>query len=425
VSPFGARFADVRPRYAIGAALAVRILLIAGAWWCRGPAAFEVSDSWSYLNLAERLAAGKGFVDAAGNAELFRTPAYPWFLAIGCAVGHPLLFALASNLIMTAGIVALTFLIARQTLHDDRLARLCALVVALEPTLLTWSLKVMPETLLTLCLVAFVHAALRALDTRRTAWIVAAAIALCAAAYVKPIAYPLAILICLVSLPRIRLAAVFILACAVLLVPWHVRNERRAGYAGFSTLMARAAYLSAGGSVVARREHRPYEEVRQELLRRAARPGPDGDPARYGREGASLVASDPFGYALTHVQGMLRTLFDPGATEYLRLFGLYAEGGRATIAAGGVGAAARGYPLAFWSSAALALVLAPLVLLPFAGAFRARSVAFFLMALVAAYLVTAGGGVPGYSRFRAPAVPFLAILSAVAFRRPGSLDCVK
>jgi hypothetical protein len=40
-----------------------------------------------------------------------------------------------------------------------------------------------------------------------------------------------------------------------------------------------------------------------------------------------------------------------------------------------------------------------------------------LLAIVPGYLVFAGGGVPGYSRFRAPAVPFLIVMSAVAFTR--------
>ena len=244
---------------------------------------------------------------------------------------------------------------------------------------------------------------------------------LCTAAYIKPIAYPLVFIICLASLFRIsfirpRAALLFVLVCAALLIPWIARNHR-AGYTGFSTLMARAVYVSAGGSVLAQREHRPYEEVRQELIRRADVRGPTAQPRRFAREGAALVASDPLGYAKTHLKGMLRTLFDPGATEYLRMFDLYREGGGAMMATRGIGTTARAYPIPFWSSIALAMILAPLVILPFIGAYRSPTVAFVLLAIVAGYLVFAGGGVPGYSRFRAPAVPFLVLMSAVAFTR--------
>jgi 4-amino-4-deoxy-L-arabinose transferase-like glycosyltransferase len=399
---------------AVIAGLVVRVVLIGAAWPRRGNPAFLVPDSLSYLTLAKKLAAGQGFVDSWGHPEMFRTPAYPLFLSAGYALGNPVLFALVVQSLMMVGIIALTFAIAGRLLHDERLAGICALIVALEPTTMTWSMRVMPETALTLCLVAFAYFALRALETSRATWMVIAAVALCAAAYVKPIAYPLVFLIAIASFIRPRGALMFVLTCAALLAPWIARNHR-AGYPGFSTLAARAVYLSAGGSILAQREHRPYEDVREELQQRADVRGPTADAGRYAREGISVLASDPIGYAMTHLKGVFRTLFDPGATEYLRMFRIYSQGGRAVMASGGMRGAARAYPIAFWSSIALALVLAPLVLLPLVGAVRSPSIAFFLLALIAGYLLFAGGGVPGYSRFRAPAVPFLVVMSAVAF----------
>lgn len=407
---------EQRLRWALGVGLLIRALLVAAAWAQRGPIAFLVPDSLSYLKLADRLASGKGFIDQWNLPEMFRTPGYPLLLSVGSAIGHPVLFALVLQSLMTAGIIALTYSIARRLTGDERLAWICALVAAIEPTMLTWSMRVMPETALTLCLVAFAYAALRVIDGVASRWTVLAALMLCTAAYMKPIAYPLVFIICIASLVRPRAALLFILVCAALLVPWIARNHR-AGYTGFSTLMARAVYVSAGGSVLAQREHRPYEDVRQELIRRADVRGPTAQPRRFAREGLSLVASDPIGYAKTHVKGMLRTLFDPGATEYLRMFDLYRDGGGALMASRGIGTTARAYPIAFWSSIALALILAPLVILPFIGAYRSPTVAFMLLAIVAGYLVFAGGGVPGYSRFRAPAVPFLIVMSAVAFTR--------
>lgn len=348
---------------AMAAGVLARLLVLAGAWVRRGRAAFLVPDSWTYLAPADSFVRGAGFLDLHGLPELFRTPAYPLLLAGGAAFEHPLRFALAAQVAMSAGIVALTFLLARRVLHDERLAVICAFAVALEPTLMAWSLKIMPETFLTLSLVAFAYAAVRAIDEPQPRWIVTAAAALCLAAYVKPIAYPLAIFFCLVLLMRWRTAAIFIPACVLLLAPWHVRNARF-GHAGFSTLFARAAYISAGGSIVAARERRPFEDVRRDLVARVDARA----PASYGREGVALIASHPMAYAKTHVKGMLRTMFDPGAAEYLRFFDLYREGGQAKLASGGLTATARAYPLAFWSSIALAAVLAPLVLLPLVAA---------------------------------------------------------
>lgn len=400
-------------RRAVIAAIAIRAAWIALIAWRGAPDAFVVSDSESYLGLAQRFLATGRFVDRFGTPELFRTPVYPLLLVPGMLLRHPIAIAVALNVLFAAAVVALTYRIA-QRLHGHRVAALCALVAAIEPTMLTYSLKVMPETLFTLCLLLFADAAL----TERP---IAAGIALCAAAYVKPIAWPLVFVVLAAAIVvRRKQALPLIVTCVALLAPWHLRNYAETGYAGFSSLMERSLYLSAGGSVIARHEHRPYEDVRQQLIAREQVRGP-ADAARIGRirrEGLSSVASDPLGWAMTHVKGMLRTLFDPGAVEYLRMLGLYEQGGRAVAGSAGVLAVARAYPLPFLLSAIVGLLLLPLVLLPFLAATRiARDTrfAFWLFALLAAYHVTAGGGIPGYHRMRVPAVPFLILMSAFVY----------
>lgn len=400
-------------RKAIVAAIAIRAAWIAVIAWRGVPRAFVVGDSTSYLGLAKHLLATGRFIDVHGTPELFRTPVYPLLLVPGMLLRHPIVIAIALNVLLAAAVVALTYRIA-QRLHGDRAAVLCALVAAVEPTMLTYSLKVMPETLFTVCLLLFAEAAL----TERP---IAAGIALCAAAYVKPIAWPLVFVVLLAALfVRRKHALALIGTCVVLLAPWHLRNYTETGYAGFSTLMERSLYLSAGGSVIARHEHRPYEDVRQQLIAREQVRGP-ADAIRIGRmrqEGASRVASDPLGWAVTHVKGMLRTLFDPGAVEYLRVLGLYEQGSRAVAGSSGMPAVARAYPLPSVLSAIVGILLLPLVLLPFLAATRIprhARFAFWLFALLAAYHITAGGGIPGYHRMRVPAVPFLILMSAFVY----------
>jgi len=406
----------------MGTAVALRVVLALVAWRSHGTTAFLAVDSATYLAPAMSIATHGAFENANGQAELFRTPGYPLLLAFGLIAGHPLLVPLATQVLLSALLVALTYALARE-LFDERAARLCAWIAAIEPTMLLWSVKLMPETLFTCALVAFVYAAIRALATRDARWTLASALALCAAIYVKPIAYPLAFVVVLAALfVTARHALVFLAMCMLLLAPWHVRNYARARYAGFTTLMDHAVYLSAGGSVAARQQHESFVAMRQRMLADAARI--DG-PARYAtmrRDGLALVRTDPFGYARTHVAGMLRTLFDPGAVEYARLFGAYPENGGALAGivdrglARGALAFARARPALFAAALALALLLAPLVLLPLLGIARDRRVPLVFVALVVAYLVVASGGVPGSSRFRAPMVPLLALLSGAALR---------
>jgi 4-amino-4-deoxy-L-arabinose transferase-like glycosyltransferase len=409
-------------RIAIGVAIALRLILIVAAWCARGPDAFLYGDSPSYLTPASSLAARFEYEDDRGRPEILRPPGYPLLLAFGFVVGHPLLFAIVAQLLLSAAIVALSFEIVRSR-FDDRIAGICALLVAIEPTMLLFSVKVMSETLYTALLLAFVAAFLRAMESEKAYWIVVvvSAAALSAAVYVRTIAYPLLVLVPLLLLWKPKRAALFIGTCVLIVAPWHVRNHVRTGYSGFSTQMDRIVYFSAGGTIVARREHRPFVDVREEMRNAVSQSPPAEAGAIMRRTGASLLASDPLGYATTHVAGMMRTLFDPGAVEYLRMFGYYPQSGGAlqkTVDAGllrGTIEFATTRPLAFWASVVMGLLLLPLTVMPL---WAMRSVApsdrlmYFLFAMLIAYSIFASGGVPGASRFRVPIAPLLVMMSS-------------
>lgn len=395
----------LRIAFVLAIALRLSLILLLGN--------FRVDDSASYITGAQSLASRGAFLDDHGKPEIFRTPGYPLVLAPLMALHASDAAIVAMNILFAVLIVLVTWRIASQLFGDERVAGICALIVAVEPTMLLWSLKVMPETLFTLCLVLFAYAAIREKP-------IAAGIALCAAIYVKPIAWPLALIVPLVGARfQPRRTLILFVTCVALLAPWHIRNNAAAGYSGFSSLIDRSIYISAGGSVAARQQGVPFAKLRRQLIKRDdARAD---DPARYRdmrREGISRVASDPFGWATTHAAGMFRTLFEPGAAEYARTFGLYTSGGQAAMVDGGFAAFARVHPILIGVSIVWALVLLPLVLLPIAGAMRVPAesrLAFGLFALITAYLVAAGGGVPGYHRFRVPAVPFLVLMSAFVY----------
>jgi 4-amino-4-deoxy-L-arabinose transferase-like glycosyltransferase len=418
---------------AIATAVSLRALIAALWWKLRGEAAFLVPDSTGYLALSKSMTQGFGFAQPDGP-ELFRAPGYPFMLMPGVIAGHPILYALALQLLFTGGIVALTFAIVRTLTGNLRTAAIGAFVVALEPTLLLWSLEVMPETVLAFCLLGFVWAALRLLDTASPQWSLAAALFLSAAAYVKPIAYPLVVVLIAVGLAysvkqghrRMRLAAATAaVTCLSLVGVWQMRNYAQTGYLGFSTLFDHAVYISAGGSLAARKEHRSFGTVRVGLYDRArAHP----EPVRYDfmrREGWTSIRRKPIDYLQVHLQGMIRTALDPGAIEWLRAFGTAERhGGVDKAIDAGLWAAIRDHlgsnSKALWGSIALSPFVAVLTVLPILAATRldrARRTPFILMAGVVLFFLAAGGGVPGMSRFRAPVVPLLVIMSALAWPR--------
>jgi Dolichyl-phosphate-mannose-protein mannosyltransferase len=433
------------PWIAIAVAVLMRIALIAALWSVRGPDAFTASDTASYLGPASALAATLSFVDASGHPEIFRTPGYPLFLAPGIRAGHTVVIALAGQLALSALLVWLTFAIARRTSHSNGVAGWAALAVAVEPTGLLWSVKLMPETLLTVLVLAFVGAVVWYLDTPSAPRAAAAAAAIAAAAYVKPIAYPLAIAAAVTPLAVLatrntipkRHAILFAAMCVIGVGMWQLRNATAAGYAGFSSQLDHAVYLSAGGSIASRNEGVRFEQVRVRMLQQAAKLEPVGDTTHQSRfammrhEGLALVASNPMAFVEIQAAGVVRTLFDPGSVEYFRAFGAYPEQGGLLARAvdRGPWTAARElaelHSAAFWTSAAFCLLTAPYVIAPWIAVVHVRPPVrrtFVVTALVAAYFVLASGGVPGSSRFRVPLVPLFVIMSACgaqpsAFRR--------
>jgi hypothetical protein len=211
---------------------------------------------------------------------------------------------------------------------------------------------------------------------------------------------------------------------AILCGAWQVRNGLAAGFWGFSTLTARAVYVTAGGGVTAARDGRPFGDVRQERIAEAAI-RTSREPLHIGemyRRGLSDVLGSPFTAMAVHARGMLLTLFDPGSLEYLRLFGVYprvspvtrydSQGLAATVTA-----IAREYPSVVWCSLVLEAILLGYLGMAAGGAWRALRAGVpeaRALLLIAGYFLVLSGGIFGAARFRLPIVPVMILLGGYA-----------
>jgi hypothetical protein len=121
---------------------------------------------------------------------------------------------------------------------------------------------------------------------------------------------------------------------------------------------------------------------------------------------------------------MVRTLLDPAAQEYLRLFGFYPERGGGllgTIVDRGLLATLVRLPLThpslFWTTLVLAALLLPYLVLaaaaPFTTSGTARVMVIVLLS-VTFYFVFLSGGPHGSNRFRQPVMPIVSILAGCA-----------
>ena len=446
-------------------ALVLRVLLPVLAWVYTGdPKTFLTNDTPTYLKPAESLLrTGRfqyGFVGRhtrPDEPEIVRTPGYPVFLLPGLAAGHVLPVTITLQVLASCLTVYLVYRITLLLFERRRLAVCCALLYAFEPLSILYAGLLVSETLFTTMTMLFLYFLVKYLRTGSTWALLGAAIALAASIYVRPIGYFLPpILACGLVVwglatrrfrPGRLLAhvALFLIVSMGLTGLWQLRNWREAGYPGFSAISDINMYYYLGASVLAAREGVPFNDMQtrmgffKEERRHGGKVGAGVDDDLYiqlhpeqrdwtraekyryiGREGRRIVLEHPVLYARIHLDGIVRMLIDPTATEYLQYFHLYPRNGGllGELVTKGlvrtVLSLARERPLVFWSNLVLAPLLGFYLLFSVVALFSRRFITdpAVLAALgVAAYFLLIAGGPGAVARYRHPAMPILCIFA--------------
>jgi 4-amino-4-deoxy-L-arabinose transferase-like glycosyltransferase len=438
-----ARRYRLSPVLALG--LAVRVLLLVAAFfYTRDPGVFHVNDTGSYLVLAQSLLRhGRFGIDT--TPDITRTPGYPLLLIPGLAVGRMELITLALQIALSMLSVYLVFRLAHLLCGRQDVAWWAALLYALEPLSVIYASKLLSETLFTTLVIAACCGLVA--YVRRPAWrrMFLVAVGLAAAAYVRPIAYylPVVVALCLTAVavrrrtyhppgPMLGSVALLLVVAMGLTGVWRARNWVEAGYPGFAAVSDVNLYFYLGASVRAAREGVPYYEMQRRmgyydhtLYLRLHPEQTTWSPARrlthMGTEGRRMLLDAPLTYARIHLDGIVRLLVAPGATDALRLFdldrgiagylGVFVDEGVSR----GIATLSRTLPFVFWSN----LVLAPMLVASLACAGLAmgcrslrRDAASFVLLGVMGYLVVIAGGPAAYARFRHPIMPIVCVYAA-------------
>jgi 4-amino-4-deoxy-L-arabinose transferase-like glycosyltransferase len=408
----------------------VRVMLVVAVYGCVGHRdAFLTADSAVYLDLARSI--GQGAYEIDGVPHLRRPPGYPVLLAPGAALGQPIAFALALQILLGVVTTHLVYASAAR-LFNERAGSRAALLCAVEPVMLVWMATIMPETLFTCLIAGMVYALICYRDRPAFLPAAAAAVLSAGAALTKPIAFALpllasAIVLSLATLPwRSRLSKAVLVLCLgyAPMAAWTTRNISVAGSASFSTQIDGVLALSAPAAVVAARDGRPFSEVRSE--RGTHDTLGVGDLRVVRADGVETLLSSPVEYASIHFSGVARTLLNPGVLPYLVLFQhVPATGpdapGQTVLDYGawaGFWRAIEERGVLLWTAVVLTLItLAYLVLGVWGAVLMGRS-GWFLTS-VALYVLVLAGGPWGQSRFRHPAMPVLCIFAGRALKLPG------
>lgn len=439
--------------WVLAAAMIVRMLVAIVAVIRGGGKAFSMPDSPAYVALAEGLAATGAF-ETAGHAELYRVPGYPVMLMPGLGLGQVELVTVGLQVLLSCLTVYLVFRIGLLLTDKPTTAMVGAALYAIEPLSVLYCSRLLSETLFTSLVAAFLFALLRYLRGKDGPWkwLLASALLVAGTGYVRPIGYCLAVVVTVVLAAWAlrqdekwkRLGQVVAFAAVTLAATgaWQVRNYVRAGYVGFSAVADEWMYFYAAAAVRAQVEGVSYYQMQKQMGY--------GDEERYlaehpeqrdwtmtqqyrfmRREGWRIIGEQPAGVAVgIYFKGMARALFDPGAIEYFRLFGVYpTEGGLlGRVMDEGLFAALQGLrrerPGAFWMSVVLGLLLLDYIsfaVIGMAQCWSALNIATVVLVTVAVYFLLLAGGPQSEGRFRHPIMPILCVFAGVGLVKMLSL----
>lgn len=405
-------------------------------------AQFYSADSYDYIRLARELTFNQRF-GWPQAAEIFRTPGYPLFLAIGIFLGNPVIFTLSFQLLLSCLTVYLIFKIGLVLFEKEEIAVLCALLYALEPLSILYVSQLLSETLFTFLIILFLYYFFKYIQEKTLIYLIVSAIVLSACVYVRVVGYFLPLFMGLVLLAWIlikrkgnRLAlihlAIFFFASSLFIGIWQVRNQVKAGYPFFSALGDYNLYYYEAASVLAKNKRIPFYEMQDKLSETETETdsGPrDKEDAfnqalRYQglrNSGIKVLTQDPFSYLGIYLRGFCLALSEPAAIDYLRLFKLYPEslGLSAAVYDSGLSRTIIGLyrqrPVVFWSCIFLELSLFFYFLLAIAGLGSKNwfiDQRLFIFFCLGVYLFfTLRGGVTGYSRYRHPLMPIICLLA--------------
>ncbi len=419
-------------------AFALRTIIFGATYFSlRDNTAFYAKDTWSYLQPAIELTTAHSFT-AFGEPEVFRTPGYALLLSLGVLLGHIEVIPIALQILLSCVTTYLVFRIANELFENERAATWSAFAYSIEPLSLISCSWLLSETLFATILAAALFFLLRFVKRQKGSQLLLATILFAAAAYVRPIGYFLPLVLTLVivlwSLLKrewqwIKLALLFCVLSFALLGLWQVRNYWQTGYSGFSSAADYNLYFHNVAALQANAEQRPFYEVMEEMgfydREKYLQAHPEQRSwtlaQRYEfmrRAGLQAVWHAPLVAAKIYLRGLAIAIFDPGASEYLRLFRLYPRSGRLlnTMVNDGLIAVASNIvtkqPLLFALSALFGLwLLVSYGLALFGLKGQAVTLPLLLLLTTTFYLLALSGSTLASARFRMPVMIVICILA--------------
>ena len=451
--------------FILGLALVLRASLpILGYRYTHDPSIYFTPDTASYVVPAQELVAFHRFFSDGSPAaavwntpvapapDTVRTPGYPLLLTVGLLLGRFETVTIAFQVLLSSFTVYLVYGTAYLLFESESTALTAATLYTIEPLSVLFSSLLAPETLFTAMLMVGVYYLVRYLRRQSSADLLISGGALAAAVYIRPAGYFLPLIIAgglaawmlgpaQQNKPGlIASLGVFVIVSGGPIGLWQLRNKVTTGYSGFSSVFTEDLYCCSAASVLASQQDLSYTDMQDRLgcynLNVYFQNHPEQRTWSVAKRfdymnhaAVHILLDSPLIYARIYFEGVLRSTFDPGSTEYVRFFDLYPkEGGLIDVAVDkGIVKTLEALflnPILAWST----VVMLAVQFMYFSGACMAiskRSIldpAILAGLVIMVYYLAIPGGPAVWGRFRHPAMPLMSVFAAYGLvsllRRP-------
>ena len=399
---------------------------------------FESSDSLEYHQLASNLLQHGTFsrgTEPPYEPELLRTPGYPLLLAgIYGIFGIRPAMVICVQLALTVATILAAFQIAAR-LFDERVALLAAMLLAVDPVSIYYSQVLLTETFFTTVFTVSLLLLLRTLtQPTRWLWPVGAGIGFALATYIRPTTYYLGGLLPIIVFFMIcpthgwqraaKPVLVFFLLYAVLIGGWHVHTYRETGSMEFSQIKNQYLFIAKAAAIVANRDSVPLDEAQRRLSNEHFSSLPidlrGASPVQMfesqGKYAIRVILDHPILFLWTSFRGVFASLLGP--SNMAHLFGFNNVALRDAFIKGalsGFSVSAWAITISSWIYAIIFLLILYSGVILFATQVRPLDRGTVLLIFTILYILVSSSGPEAYSRFRAPIMPALCVLSAAGF----------
>jgi 4-amino-4-deoxy-L-arabinose transferase-like glycosyltransferase len=306
------------------------------------PQNFLEVDSPSYTDPAEALIADGRYNTEPGSdtPETLRPPGYPvWLGLIFLLFGKSPQSVVFFQVLLFLGTLVLTYILTEK-MFGSRPAWAAVILLALDPSSLSYNYKILTETLTAFLTILFAYCAFGFYQSKgKFLFGVGSGLNLALVTLVRPTTYyfiPFLVIALMVFLIREKMGwkkilsglMVVLLPILILVGGWQWRNLEKAGMFRLASVQGWALYLGKGAQIYSEKHQTSLNDAEIALIQKLKQDHPDRDHMSmeqlddlYLAEGWKLVRENPGLAIKTHMLHMFYFFMAPGTTSaFFRTF---------------------------------------------------------------------------------------------------------